>query len=226
MKKIAILLLLAFHLEAQTQALNQLVYQIRNPTTRPAEFRSALEKIGEYLALDVLEEMSTGEMQVRTLTGAEATHALVAEEPVLITILRAGLPMNQGVQRVFPNADVGFFVMSRDEETLKAKIDYISLPDIEGRTVIISDTMLATGGSTLDAIKVVERYGPKRIFVLTAIAAEPGISRILEHNPSVEILPAAIDPILNERGYIVPGLGDAGDRSFGLKCHTMEESWK
>lgn len=221
MKKIALLLLFLSSITAnsQTRALNQLVYEIRDPKTDAMHFRNALESIGEYLALDVLEEMNTQEVSIQTLTGAIATHKLISETPVLVTILRAGLPLNAGVQRAFPNAEVGFLAMSRDEETLKAKTDYIALPIMKDRSVIISDTMLATGGSLLDAIKIVEQYGPKKIFVITAIASEPGIARIVQHNPNIKIFAAAIDPSLNHKGYIIPGLGDAGDRSYGKKHH-------
>ena len=202
---------------AQNQALNQLVYEIRHPQTEPGRFRKALETIGEYLAIDVLEELGTEETSVKTLTGADATHTLVVETPVLVTILRAGLPLNAGVHKVFPNSEVGFIAMARNEETLKADVSYVALPELKNRTLILTDTMLATGGSLLDAIKIVEKYEPANIYVITAIASKPGIDRIMQHNPKIKIFSAATDPSLNEHGYIIPGLGDAGDRSFGKK---------
>lgn len=208
---------------AQSTAIGQLVYEIRNPQTDSAHFRQALEKIGEYLALSVLQELNTAEATIQTLTGVEAKHQLLEETPVLITILRAGLPLNAGVQKVFPNAKVGFLAMARNEETLKATVHYVALPDLKDRTVIISDTMLGTGGSLIDAIKIIEPYGPKKIFIITAISCEPGIARILQYNPTVKIFAAAIDPMLNDKGYIIPGLGDAGDRCYGKKeIHTIE----
>lgn len=210
-------LLLNLSVFAQPQALNQLVYEIRNPQTDSARFRKALEKIGENLALDILEELNTAEVAIQTLTGAEAKHHLLNEDPVLVTILRAGLPLNAGVQKVFPNAEVGFLAMSRNEETLKAKVDYIALPDLKGKSVIISDTMLATGGSLLDAIQIIEQKNPKKIYVIAAIASKPGIERISKSKPAIKIFAAAIDPSLNTKGYIIPGLGDAGDRSYGKK---------
>lgn len=215
------LILFSTSVNASDQALDQLVYTIRDPETRPATFKGALRKIGEYLALNVLDALSKESCSIETLTGAEAVHQLVTDNPVLVTILRAGLPLNQGAETVFPNAEVGFLVMSRNEETLKAKLDYVSLPDITNRTVIITDTMLATGGSLLDTIKVIEQYQPRKIYVITAIAAEAGIARIKEHNPNIQIFAAAVDPTLNEKGFIVPGLGDAGDRSYGIKYHTL-----
>lgn len=217
MKKFLVLVFSCGALFAQPQALHQLVYEMRNPQTDQKHFRDALEKIGEYLALDILEELNSEEAEIETLTGAIAKHPLLIEKPALVTILRAGLPLNAGIHKIFPNSEVGFFAMSRDEETLKAKIDYISLPNLENRSVILSDTMLATGGSLLDAIQIIEQYHPKRIFVVAAIASEPGIARLLEYDPSIKIFAAAVDPMLNSKGYIIPGLGDAGDRAYGEK---------
>ncbi len=202
---------------AYTQSLSQLTFEIRDPQTKAPRFRECLEKIGEYLALDVINSLPTKEVEVRTLTGGIATHSLISEPPVLVTILRAGLPLNDGVHKVFPDAEVGFMAMSRNEETLKAETSYIALPAIKDRCVIITDTMLATGGSLLEAIKIVETRSPKKIIILAAIASEAGIAKILKSHPNIEIYSAAIDPLLNEKGYIVPGLGDAGDRCFGLK---------
>ena len=206
---------------AGPQALSELVYEIRNPQTDSAHFRQALEKIGEQLALNVLDELHTKEMAIQTLTGVEANHLLVDEVPVLVTILRAGLPLNAGVQKVFPDAEVGFLAMSRNEETLEPRLDYVALPDLRGKSVIISDTMLATGGSLLNAIQLIEQRSPRRIFVIAAIASRPGIERISKYNPDIKIFAAAIDPSLSSKGYIIPGLGDAGDRSYGMK-HTYE----
>lgn len=200
-----------------TQALNQLVYDIRNPNTEGMRFRETLETIGEYLALNVLEELSKEEQTIYTLTGREATHTLVSETPVLVTILRAGLPLNAGVHNVFPDAKVGFLGMSRNEKTLRATTDYIALPDLKDRVVIISDTMLATGGSLLQAIKLIEESEPKKIYIITAIASSAGIDLISNYNPDIKIFAAAIDPELNDKGYIIPGLGDAGDRCYGKK---------
>jgi uracil phosphoribosyltransferase len=201
----------------QSQALNQLVYEIRNPNTDAAHFRGALEKIGEHLAREVLEELDTKETSIQTLTGVEAKHTLVDEMPVLVTILRAGLPLNAGVHKVFPEAEVGFLAMARNEETLKASVDYIALPDLRDRSVIIVDTMIATADSMLNALRIVKECHPKQIFVIAGIAAQFGIDRILAYNPEIKIFAAAIDPALNEKGYIIPGLGDAGDRSYGVK---------
>lgn len=228
MKKMILLLISMVAIHAAvcgqtSKALSQLVYEIRNPETDAFSFRQGLERIGEYLAMVVLEELQTKEVSIQTLTGANATHLVVEESPVLVTILRAGLPLNEGVQKIFPKSEVGFFAMSRDEKTFKAKIEYVSLPSLKDRYVIVSDTMLATGGSLLDVIQLIEKYEPKMVFVITAIASQYGIERILQYNSNVKIFAAVIDPDLNEKGYIVPGLGDAGDRSYGKKTYTTAD---
>jgi len=197
--------------------LSHLVHDIRDPHTDKKHFRNAVEKIGEYLALEVLQDLNTKDVEIETLMGAKAVHVLCDEDPVLITILRGGIPMLVGVQQVFPNAEVGFVGMARNEETLQAAVSYIGIPNIQDKCVIIADTMLATGGSILDAIKIVEKQNPKQIIIVCAIAAKKGIARVLDHNPNIKIYAAATDPELNEKGYIVPGLGDAGDRSYGMK---------
>ena len=197
--------------------LNQLVFRIRDPKTQAAEFRSCLEKIGEYLATDLYGELEQKNVSIETLTGSTVTHRLCVEKPVLITILRAGVPLYLGVQKVFPDSDAGFLGVMRDEHTLEPKVHYIAIPDLKDKTVIVIDTMLATGGSMVDAIKVLEKYHPKKIHVVCAIAAEKGLAKVSSHYPLIKITAAAVDPILNERGYIMPGLGDAGDRSYGKK---------
>ncbi|HEU64470.1 MAG TPA: uracil phosphoribosyltransferase [Chlamydiae bacterium] len=197
--------------------LESLVYKIRDPDTDKKEFREYLEKIGEYIAIDVAKDLKTKKQNIETVMGTLAEHNIVDENIVLLTILRAGLPLFNGVFKVFPEAEAGFFAMQRNEVTLKASVDYVALPPLENKTVIIADTMLATGGSMLDAIKIVEKRNPKKIILVSALAAQEGIDNILRHNPDIQIYPAYVDPILNEIGYIVPGLGDAGDRCYGNK---------
>jgi uracil phosphoribosyltransferase len=199
------------------QILSRLVFQIRDPKTASGDFRISLEKIGEILALKILQELPTKEKSIQTLTNAFAHMELCCEKPVLFTILRGGIPLLLGMQRVFPDSDVGFFGMSRNEETLLATTSYIAMPDVKDKIVIIADTMLATGGSFLQAIERIEKEKPKKIILVSAIAAKEGIDRIVKSHPNIEILAAAIDPKLNEKGYIVPGLGDAGDRCYGVK---------
>lgn len=198
-------------------AIDQLVYQLRNPATDSKQFRNSLEKIGEYLALEVFDHLEKKDVSIETLTGAVAAHSICDETPVLVTILRAGLPLCFGAHQVFPDAPIGYLAISRNEETLQPKVDYVALPEIEGKTVIIVDTMIATAGSMLATIEIIEKYRPKRILVIGAIASEYAMQKIEEHDPNIRVFAAAVDPELNAKGYIVPGLGDAGDRSFGEK---------
>ncbi|NGX38621.1 MAG: Uracil phosphoribosyltransferase [Chlamydiae bacterium] len=203
---------------AHHPAMEKELFTLREPATDRKAFRASMKKVGEYLALEVSKDLDIKPMTVETVLGVEATHNLVSEDIVLVTILRAGLPLLKGFASVFPDAEMGFFGMARDEETLKAKVDYIALPPMEGKTVIIVDPMIATGGSMLDAIKVIEPYNPKKIIVAGAFATVQGMERINKHNPNVIFYNGVVDPILNDVGYIVPGLGDAGDRAFGNKC--------
>ena len=205
----------------KTHTISQLIFKLRDPKTDSAHFREALKKVGEYLALEVLSELKNKEATIETVTGGKATHLILDETPVLVTVLRAGLPLNQGVHKIFPEANVGFIAMSRNEETFKAKVEYIALPDLKGQTVIITETMLATAGSLLNAIKIVEEQNPKEIIIICGFASEYGIEQVRQHNPKIKIFPGVIDPELNEKKYIVPGLGDAGDRSFGVKHHHV-----
>ncbi|HCJ83831.1 MAG TPA: uracil phosphoribosyltransferase [Parachlamydiales bacterium] len=208
---------LSASLAAVHPALEKELFTIRDPSCERRQFRSSMKKIGEYLALDVARDLNTHEVTMKTLLGKEAVHSLVLEEIVLVTILRAGLPLVDGFLEVFPDAEVGFFAMKRDEKSLKAKIDYIALPSLEGKTVILVDPMIATGGSMCDAILHMKQLHPKKILAAGAIATRDGMERIQKEMPGIRFYTGAVDPILNSIGYIVPGLGDAGDRSFGLK---------
>jgi uracil phosphoribosyltransferase len=207
----------AFSQRLCPSALDHFVYQIRDPETCAKDFRLALEKIGEYLALEVREKLDHETVEIETLLGKTASHSKVVMPPVLVTILRAGVPLCTGVQNVFPDAEVGFIAMSRNEETLQADVEYVAIPDLKDKDVVLVDTMIATGGSIIDALKLIEMHSPSRVIVVGAIASQPGIERIHRDYPAVEVIAAAVDPSLNEKGYIVPGLGDAGDRSYGHK---------
>ncbi len=174
------------------------LHPIRNPQTQRADFRNSLESIGEYMALQILEELPSEPKSIRTLTNEEASHSLPCEEPVLVTILKTV-----------------FFAMARNEKTLKADTSYIAFPDIKDKYVILSDTMLGTGGSIIDALTILYSKGPKKIYVLVAIASQTEIDGVKGKFPEAALFPAAVDPKLNDKGYIVPGLGDAGDRCYG-----------
>ena len=196
--------------------MEQLVYSIRDPTTKPKEMRESLKMIGMFLGYGIARELDQEETTINTLMNADATHKVLKEAPVLVTILRASMPLYQGLHDVYQNAHVGFLGAQRNEETLEAEISYIRIPEcIHGSQVIISDPMIATGNDMVAAMKIIEQYEPRKIIIAGAIAAEAGIDQLIKHNDNISIYAAAIDPDLNGKGYIVPGLGDAGDRCFG-----------
>lgn len=197
--------------------LEQAIYTIRDPRTGRAEFRKSLERIGEYLGLEIAQTLPTQDIPITTCLGTTATHNLLYEQPILVTLLRAGIPLYTGLQNIFTEAESGFLGTMRDEETLQSKTTYIALPNLTNKTIILADTMIATGGSIIDALDILKPRTPKRIILAGCIASEKAITRLEEHFQPQDIHIAAIDPHLNEKGYIVPGLGDAGDRSYGRK---------
>lgn len=197
--------------------LNELIYTIRDPKTAPPQFRKCLQKIGEYIGLEVAKSLPTKEVMITTVLNAEATHLILEENPVIIPVMRAGLPIYMGMQEAFPNATFGFIGAMRDEKTLQPYMDYHAFPPIENCTVILVETMIATGGSVINSLKLVKEFHPKKIIVVGVLVGKLGIERIQEFDPEVEIFAGCVDPIVNDIGYIVPGLGDAGDRSYGTK---------
>ncbi|MEM4260768.1 MAG: uracil phosphoribosyltransferase [Candidatus Woesearchaeota archaeon] len=201
--------------------IEQYILKARDPNTKPSEFQNCISKIGEYLALDVTKILSTTKKSVKTILEKEAIHNVISEQPILVVILRAGLMIYEGVKKVFPESEAGFIGEMRNEQTLKSKIGYSSLPNLREKIVIICETMIATGGSILEAIKLIERQKPKKIIIIGAIASKQGIDNILKYNNSISIFIATIDPEINNKGFIVPGLGDAGDRAYGEKTEKF-----
>lgn len=190
--------------------------RIRDRTTPNALFRQNLERIGTLLVAKATETLPTFETTVETpLTTAPARRLSV--QPVVVPILRAGLGFVHAAQELLPDADVGFIGISRDEETF-APMPYVNkLPEsLAGRPVIVVDPMLATGGSLVHTLELLlERNAPTPITVVCALCAPEGIARLRESGLSAHVVTAAIDDRLNESAFIVPGLGDAGDRQFG-----------
>ncbi len=190
--------------------------RIRDASTPNALFRQNLERIGSLLLVTATESLPTVETTVETpLTAAPARR--LAVQPVVVPILRAGLGFVHAAQELLPDADVGFIGISRDEETFAPKPYVNKLPEsLAGRPVIVIDPMLATGGSLVHTCKLLtEREAPLPIIVVCALAAPEGIGRMEESGVSAHIVTAAIDDRLNDQAFIVPGLGDAGDRQFG-----------
>lgn len=198
--------------------LEELIVTARNPETKEFDrFQGALRQIGRMLSYELSKTLDTKDTRVTTVMGKDALHYTPAEAPVLIAILRAGLPLYEGGREIFNSSEAGFLGSMRDEETLKPKTTYIALPDLKGKIAIIYDTMLATGGSMEEAIDIAFKRGAREVYVCSAIASTQGIARIEKAIPRDHIYAASIDDELNNKGYIVPGLGDAGDRSFGKK---------
>ncbi len=184
-------------------------------------FRRNLERIAEVAAFEISKGLTFDEKEVQTPLGI-ATGKSLRQQPVIATILRAGLPMHQGLLNYFDRADNAFISAYRKHQrdgSFEISLDYVSCPDLEGRVVIISDPMLATGSSLVKTIQFLREEGhPAEIHVVVAIACTVGIEYILRTEPNCRIWCGDIDDELTAKGYIVPGLGDAGDLAFGSKA--------
>ena len=183
-------------------------------------FRHNLERIGEVAAYEISKKLSWVEKEVTTPLGTSISKVL-EKQPVLATILRAGLPMHQGLLNYFDKADNAFISAYRkhnQDGTFEISLDYISCPEMENRVVIISDPMLATGASLVKTIQFIREEGnPSEIHFVCAIACTVGIEYVLRAEPKATIWCGDIDDELTAKGYIVPGLGDAGDLAYGVK---------
>lgn len=191
---------------------------LRDEKTSMKEFRELVEEITTLMTYESLKDVPTVTKEVKT--PLETCNQQVVEDNsvVIVPILRAGLGMVNGIHVLFPLAKVGHIGMYRNEETLEPDTYYCKLPkDIENKFVIVIDPMLATGGSACDAIAKLKEKGCKNIKFMAIIGAPEGISRVAETHPDVMIYVSTVDRCLNEHGYILPGLGDAGDRLFGTK---------
>ena len=190
---------------------------IRNKDASGKEFRETVSEIATLLCYDAARDLRTREVQVETpITTAHCR--VLADKIAIVPILRAGLGMVEGVENLIPTARVGHIGLYRDPQTLEPVEYYCKLPEhIDQHQVFVLDPMLATGGSAKAAIGFLKKHGAKNIKFLCIIAAPEGLSALHEAHPDVEIICAGLDEKLNDHGYIVPGLGDAGDRIFGTK---------
>jgi len=210
-------LLLTVPLKGSNPALERHLFLLRHPETNRQDFRNSLKKVGEYLGFQMARDLESRNQSITTCMGEKAVHTLSSENLVLVTILRGGMPLLEGLIEVFPHAEIGFLAAKRNEETLKPTIFYEALPALEGKTVCVMDTMIATGGSVLGVLETIQAKKPRKIVVVGAIFSEKGLKKIQDFDKNILIYAGAIDPILNEKGYILPGLGDAGDRAYGPK---------
>lgn len=191
---------------------------IRDKNTGTKEFRELVDEVAMLMAFEITRDLPTADVEVDTPVTKSNSKVLAGKKLGLVPILRAGLGMVDGVRKLIPAAKVGHVGLYRDPETLKPVEYYVKLPnDIEERELIVIDPMLATGGSANDAIGALKKRGAKNIRLMCLIAAPEGVEVVQEAHPDVDIYLAALDERLDEHGYIIPGLGDAGDRLFGTK---------
>ncbi|WP_412564033.1 uracil phosphoribosyltransferase [Thalassobius sp. MITS945101] len=191
---------------------------MRDKNTATPEFRRLLREISQLLAYEITREMPLTTKRISTPMEEMDAPVLKGKKLALVSILRAGNGLMDGVLELIPGARVGFVGLYRDEETLEPVQYYFKVPEnMEDRLVIAVDPMLATGNSSAAAIDLLKQAGAKNIRFMCLLAAPEGVARMKEAHPDVPIVTASLDEKLNEKGYIMPGLGDAGDRMFGTK---------
>jgi len=191
------------------------ITHLRDKTTRPATFRTLCYQITLLLAIEATRDLPTESKAIETpmepMTGRVLTH----QPLVIVPILRAGLGMMQPFLDIFPDVSVGYIGLERDHTTAIARSYYSKLPPVTGRRVLVVDPMLATGGSAVKAIDVVRAAGATDIALVSIVSSPEGVAEVAKHHPSLPIFTAALDRCLNARKYILPGLGDFGDRLYG-----------
>lgn len=191
---------------------------MKDKNTGSKDFREILEEIAMLMCYEVTRNFPLSEVEIETPLQKTKTMMLTGKKVAIVPILRAGLGMVDGMLTIIPVAKVGHIGLYRDPETLKPVEYYCKLPnDITEREIIVTDPMLATGGSAIDAVQLLKDKGGKNIKLMCILAAPEGIEAFHKAHPEVDIYVAHIDEYLNDHGYIVPGLGDAGDRIFGTK---------
>lgn len=190
---------------------------MRDKNTSCKDFRNLLDEISSLMTYEVFKDVELVSLseKIETPTGCVVDKVKLAYDPVIVPILRAGIGMSQGVCNMLPAAKIGHIGLYRDEKTLKPVEYFCKLPNVNNPLVVLCDPMLATGGSASDAISMLKKKGFKNIRLLCLVGAPEGVKKVQELHPDVEIFLASLDEKLNEKGYIVPGLGDAGDRIFG-----------
>ncbi len=194
------------------------ISHLRDEKTASKEFRELVSEIAMLMCYEATRDLPLKEVNTQTPVALAKSKVLAGKKLAFVPILRAGLGMVDGVLALVPSARVGHIGLYRDPETLMPVEYYCKLPsDIEEREVIVLDPMLATGGSAIDAITQIKKRNPKSIKFMGLIAAPEGIDALVKAHPDIDIYVAAKDERLNDHGYIVPGLGDAGDRIFGTK---------
>ncbi|AXX90204.1 uracil phosphoribosyltransferase [Arcobacter suis] len=200
--------------ESTNVVVKHLVNKLRNINTTSSDFRLTIEEISKIIASEALNDFETTIEVINTWQGLLDVKMIEVQKLVLISILRAAEPMLNGILKTFPDAKSGFLGMKRDEQTSLSRIFYENIPNLENKTVLLLDPMLATGGSLIHGITHLKTKNPKRIISLNIIGSPYGVKKVQEIHPDVDIFIAQIDQKLDENNYIIPGLGDAGDRAF------------
>lgn len=191
---------------------------IRDKHTGTKEFRELVDEVASLMAFEITRDLPLKEVEVETPVAIATSKVIAGKKLGIVPILRAGLGMVEGMLKLIPAAKVGHIGLYRDPETLKPVEYYAKLPtDVEERDFIVVDPMLATGGSAIEAINSLKKRGARNIKLMCLCAAPEGVQLVQEAHEDVDIYVAAMDEKLNDHGYIVPGLGDAGDRLFGTK---------
>ena len=200
--------------ELSNPIIKTLISSLRDKQTDALRFRHIVKEITRLLLNEALSNTELISQSVDTWRGEEVHKVLDEQNLIVVTVLRAGMPMLESVMEMLPNITGGFLAIKRDESTHKSVLYYDRLPDCKGKKVIIVDVMLATGGSLCDAIKIVKEKEASEIISLNIIGAPEGLKSVQESYPEVDIFISQIDEKLNENKFIIPGLGDAGDREY------------
>ncbi|PID64227.1 MAG: uracil phosphoribosyltransferase [Gammaproteobacteria bacterium] len=205
-------------IESQNTVIKHLVNRLRDIRTDSFEFRTTIEEISRILLSEALAGHDTITVNISTWQGDLDVQMIEEQSLVFIPILRAGEPMLTGILKSLPNARSGFIAMKRDEATAESHLFYQSLPSLSGKTVVLLDPMVATGGSLADAMTLIKEKQPGKMISLNILGAQEGVDVVAAAHPDIDLFIAQIDPRLDENKYIRPGLGDAGDRAF----HTQD----
>ena len=200
--------------ELSNPVIKTLVNHLRESKTDALRFRHIVQELARLLAYEALKEEPVKEQLITTWQGEESFSFMNEEDLLFVTVLRAGLPMIESLTALFPKSSSGFLAMKRDEKTHQSVLYYDRIPECEGKNVIIVDPMVATGGSLCDAIAVIKAKSPKKIISLNIIGSPEGLAVLEQRYPNVKIYIAQVDKKLNEQMFIMPGLGDAGDRAY------------